>query len=1051
LRRIALRRAELSSVLRVLESFGLVAEEAVPWHIELGGPREGDAFVDDVGLRVGTPVAAPGFRLSAVGPQLIDALIAATEERSELSSLNRLVVGAALGWRDVNLLRSYCAYRQAVGGPRADDRAELLAEALVRFPSAAAAALSLFRARLEGQSTGDNPGAGRPEAEGTPSEDEDSARAEVYKALASVPDRAHDEVLRELVALVDATTRSSWSLDQETIALKLASAPLPFLPLPRPLVETFVWSPTFEGLHLRFGLVARGGVRWSERRSDLRGEVLGLARAQVKKNALIVPTGAKGAFVLHDDPSHPDEPGERARRGRQAYSAFVGALLDVTDNVVNGELVHPKGIVCRDGDDPYLVVAPDKGTADFSDMANEISCQRGFWLGDAFASGGSNGYDHKALGITARGAWWAVRRHFRALGMDVQNDPVRVVGVGDMSGDVFGNAMLQSTAICLVAAFDHRDIFVDPVPSPEISFAERQRLSYLGRSSWNDYDLRRASPGAAVYSRRAKQIEISDEVGRALGLSAGPLSPPELLRAVLLAPVDLIFFGGIGTFVKARDETDIEVDDRANDEVRVDASQLRARVVAEGANLALTQRARIAYARRGGRVNTDFVDNSAGVAMSDREVNLKILLDVASVQGRLTKTARDQLLKHVEDAVAEAVLAQVGRGLVALDEAAAASSSDLGAFEALQNDLEQAGSLNPEVESLPGPEELARRKQAGAGLSRPELAVLFAYARSELARSVESSDLVTEPALAPCILRYFPPAVAGPLADLVPGHPLARQLLSCELANEIVDRMGAVWAHELAAYAGRPAAHVAGAYWAARQVLGSETIFEELDRSAWAVSVPAELAVRARCQAALDRAARWYLSRGASLSLGATMAEDAAVASTLRAGEEALSGAEADLVGLGVPPELAAPVGRLTAAAGAAELAAVTRASGQPVARVLEVYRAVDEALYCPLLLDAMAPRSVPDRWERTWLMSLSDDLVRARASAATDALASGGGGSPANDIEHWRQPREAALQRLALLVGQVRAASPAPSLALLSLAVRAAGDVLGDGTGESD
>jgi glutamate dehydrogenase len=1022
LRRTALSRVELSSLLRAVESFGLVAEEAVPWHFVLGGPS-GDVFIDDVGLRVETPVVAPGFELGSGAARLIDALNAVVYGKSELSTLNRLVVGAGLDWHEVNLLHTYCAYRQAVGGPRADERAALIAEALVVFPTTAAAAVRLFRALLE-------PGEGAAV---------EVARSEMQAALAGVPDLQHDEVLRELVASVEATTRTNWPLNRETISLKFASGSMPFLPLPRPLAEVFVWCPTFEGLHLRFGLVARGGIRWSDRRSDLRGEVLGLARAQVKKNALIVPTGAKGGFVLHEQRG---DRTERARRGRAAYCAFIGALLDVTDNIVNGKVVHPEGVVCRDGDDPYLVVAPDKGTGAFSDLANGISAERGFWLGDAFASGGSHGYDHKALGITARGAWLAVRRHFRALGMDPQEDPLRVTGVGDMSGDVFGNGMLQSHSICLVAAFDHRHIFVDPAPDAARSYAERLRLSRLDRSSWQDYDLQAASKGAAVYPRQAKEVQLSPEAAGALGVGPGPISPPQLVRAVLQAPADLLFFGGIGTFVKAFDERDAEVDDRANDDVRVDARQLRARVITEGANLAITQRARASYSRRGGRVNTDFVDNSAGVAMSDREVNLKILLGLATARGRLDASGRDLLLETEEHAVAQAVLAGVERVLVTLDCAATSSAPDLPAYQALLEDLEQAGLLNREVEALPGAEELSRRQQAGAGLSRPELAVLFAYARSELARSIEGSALATGEALVTCVLRYFPPGVREAFPDLVPEHPLYRQLLSCELANEIVDRMGAIWAHELAAEAGRPLYEVAGCYWAARQVLGVESAFEDADNLGWSVTAPCEAALR-RCAAdALDRLARWYLRKDRPLLPAEVADDDRAFAAVLVAARGGPEATDSELVRLGAPADVAGRAEALGFLAWAGELADVVRVSGRGLAEVEDARPVVEEDLSFPLLLEALRRYPVADRWERWQLHALADDLARIRATALAEALRRHPLLTGADAVREWAGERTGALDRVSVLARRAGAAGP-PNLSLLSLAVRAAEEAL--------
>jgi glutamate dehydrogenase len=1025
LRRVALTRVELSSLLRAIESFGLVAEEAVPWHFALGA-RGGDVFIDDVGLRVGTPVVPPGFEVASGSSRLVDAFNAVIDGKSELGALNGLVVGAGLGWREVNLLHAYCAYRQAVGGPRAVERAELMAEALVAFPSTAAAAVRLFRALF-------GPGSGVAA---------EVARSEVLAALATVPDLQHDEVLRELVALVEATTRTNWPLDRETISLKFAGGSVPFLSPPRPLAEVFVWCPAFDGLHLRFGLVARGGIRWSDRRSDLRAEVLGLARAQVKKNALIVPTGAKGAFVLHGELG---DRTERARRGRAAYRAFIGALLDVTDNIVDGKVVHPRGVVCRDGDDAYLVVAPDKGTGAFSDLANGISAERGYWLGDAFASGGSHGYDHKALGITARGAWLAVRRHFRALGMDAQQDPLRVIGVGDMSGDVFGNGVLQSRSICLVAAFDHRHVFVDPAPDSARSFTERQRLSRLERSSWQDYDLKVASTGAAVYPRQAKQVQLSPEAAGALGVGPGPISPPQLVRAVLQAPAELLFFGGVGTFVKAFDESDMEVDDRANDDIRVDARQLRARVITEGANLAITQRARASYSRRGGRVNTDFVDNSAGVAMSDREVNLKILLGLAVARGRLDAPGRDGLLKVEEQAVAQAVLAGVERGLVALDWAAASSAVDLPAYEALLDDLEHAGLLDRDVEALPSEEELSRRKQAGAGLSRPELAVLFAYARSELARSIEGSALATEEALTRCALRYFPPVVRESFSDLVPEHPLCRQLLSCELANEIVDRMGAIWAHELGAEAGRPLSEVAGCYWAARQVLAVETSFEDADNLGWSVTAACEAALR-RCAAeALDRLARWYLGRRGPLRPGEVMDQDLPSAAVLAAAPGWPGPLDSELVRLGAPPDIAGRAQRLALSASVGELAEAARAAGRELGVVMDARSALEEGLLLPRLLGALRLRPAADRWERWQAHSLADDLARSRAAALAEALRGHPrlGGSAA--AQAWLGERTAALHRVSFLARQVEGAgqpSP-PLLSLLSLAVRAVRDAV--------
>jgi glutamate dehydrogenase len=1044
LRRVGLARVELSSFLPVVESFGLAVVEAVPWHFHFGSGRP-DAFVDDIGLRVDTPVMEPGgFDPAQSGPRLVDALEAVLGGGGELGPLNRLVVGAGLDWREVALLGAYCAYRRIIGGQWATEAADGMEDALVAFPSSAAAVVRLFIALL-------GPGSDLPA---------DEARSALLEALTGVPDLEHDRALHELVTLVEATTRSNWALRRDTIALKIASGSVPFLPAPVPLTETFVWCRWFEALHVRFGRVARGGIRWSDRDTDLRSEVLSLARAQVKKNSLIVPTGAKGAFVLRKEALGKHE------LGRSAYSAFIEAMLDVTDNIVDGQVVRPDGVVCRDADDPYLVVAPDKGTAHFSDLANLISVRRGFWLGDAFASGGSSGYDHKSLAITARGAWVAVRRHFRALGMDAQHDQLRVVGVGDMSGDVFGNGMLQSRSICLVAAFDHRHIFVDPAPGPERSYQERLRLSQLETSSWADYDMAAASRGAAVYSRHAKKVELSPQACGALGVvGPGTMSPPELVKAVLEAQVDLIFFGGIGTFVKAPSETDIEVDDRANDDVRVNADQLRARVVAEGANLAMTQAARTSYSRRGGRVDTDFIDNAGGVAMSDREVNLKILLSMALASDRLAPAARDGVLAGSAEEVADDVLAQVEQSVVALDRAAGSSAAELPAIEALMADLARAGLLDVEVEDLPDGEELARRRQAGAGLSRPELAVLLAYARSELARSTEPSPLAGYETTRSCATGYFPLGARQAYADLVPAHPLYRQLVSSELADEVIVRMGAVWAHEVAAETGRQLWEAAAAYWAAREVLSAAPLFEEVDRVAWSVSTEAETAMRDSLSSGLGRLARWYLTRLGPFDPGVVISSDRPFVAGLSAaypfGAGSPSGGPFDdrplaaaLVALGLPEEVAARLAQLVRDAAVGELAEAARASEREVGPVASAYAAVEEGLSLVGLERALSRRDTSDLWERWELDLLADDLARSRVVAVTRSLQSHPDFAGADAARHWLAVRPGPLAHARDLIDHL---GPEPgakgpgakkvgadlSLPLLALTLRALGEAV--------
>src|SRR5262245_59729785 len=559
-------------------------------------------------------------------------------------------------------------------------------------------------------------------------------RAAIRADLDAITSLEHDRILRNALGVIDATVRTSaYVPSRGSIAFKFRSAEVPEMPKPTPLFEVFVYSPDMEAVHLRAGRVARGGIRWSDRRQDYRSEVLGLLKAQIVKNAVIVPTGAKGGFVL----KHTDlEPEALRQEATRQYVTFVRSMLELTDNLVDGEVVHPPHVVVEDEDDPYLVLAADKGTATFSDTANAISTEFGFWLGDAFASGGSTGYDHKKLGITARGAWESVKRHFREIGTDVMNEPITVVGIGDMSGDVFGNGMLYSEQICLVAAFDHRHVFIDPTPHPAVGFGERKRLFELSGSSWDDYERSKISQGGGVWPRTVKSIPISPQARLALGIDAEELAPSQLISAILRAPVDLLYNGGIGTYVKAASESHADADDRVNDELRVDGRDLRCRVVAEGGNLGFTQRGRIEFAQRGGRINTDFIDNSAGVDTSDHEVNLKILLGLATSRGELSTDERNALLARVEDDVVRHVLYDNFLQAQILSQKAAISDQRMEVYEDLMSSLEAEVDLDRTLEALPNGEEMAERRRAGKGMTRPELAVLLAHSKqSQIGRA----------------------------------------------------------------------------------------------------------------------------------------------------------------------------------------------------------------------------------------------------------------------------------------------------------------------------
>jgi glutamate dehydrogenase len=805
----------LSDVMPVLESLGLQVEAEHPHRLP------GDVPLHLHEFRV---TDAHGHDVPVDRPEVTDLLLEALAGRFEVDGLNRLVVSAGVTWREVAIVRAYRRYRRQVGTSYS---AEYANAALADHPVAVRAILEVFRRRFD------------PDLPRDPAA-VDAARQEAHAACDAIARLDHDRIVRGVLELVDATLRTTaytndpdrgWTEDARgrrvpVLAFKLDPSLVPDLPAPAPHREVFVHSPAVEGVHLRGGEVARGGLRFSDRHDDLRTEILGLMKAQVLKNALIVPTGAKGGFVCKRLPR--DRDAARADVQRQ-YVAFISALLDLTDDVEGDEVVPPPRVVRHDGDDPYLVVAADKGTATFSDVANAVAEERGFWLGDAFASGGSSGYDHKKLGITARGAWTVITRHFAELGIDLQTDPVTVAGVGDMSGDVFGNGMLLSRSLRLVAAFDHRDVFLDPDPDPARSYAERERLFDLPGSSWQDYDREVLSPGGMVVSRDAKSVEPTPEVRELLGLDAGPIAPDALMRAVLRCQVDLLWFGGIGTYVKSSHETDADVGDRVNDDVRVDASDVRARVVGEGANLGVTPRGRIQYARRGGRIDQDAVHNAAGVDISDHEVNLKILLGIAEADGRLDRPARNQVLADVSRDVVTHVLRDVDRQAAQLSRLAASSQERLDDLRTLVDALEARGIVDRDVDVLPTHDDFEERASVGAGLTRPELATLMAGAKRVVSETVRASTLPDDPVVAEVVGAYLPARLRDDYGDLVPRHRLHRELVATIVANDLVDRLGPVWPFHLADETGSDLDQVVAATLAAWHVVDATRWWSEMD------------------------------------------------------------------------------------------------------------------------------------------------------------------------------------------------------------------------------
>lgn len=939
---------ELSRLVPVLESTGLRISEDMTFALGPAGTETVDASVLDLTVR------APELRDGDAG-RLSAAVLACWEGSADVDALNELVLSAGLTWDQVAVLRAYTRY---LGQLRPGTTSSATEAALVDNPEVAVA---LWR-RFERRFAGTEPSGAEPvPAEGAAWDEE--GRAQVLSCCDDVARLDQDRLLRDLGALLDATVRTNFFSHGRSGATTLAfdGAHLPG-DSGGTWRELWVTGPAVEGIHLRAGPVARGGLRWSDRTGDLRTEVHQLMRAQVLKNALIVPTGAKGGFVLRNRPSDPASLQESLR---DAYATFVTSMLDVVDDRRDGEVVHPDGVRAADDEDSYLVVAADRGTATFSDLANGIATGRGYWLGDAFASGGSTGYDHKALGVTARGAWAAVAEHFERLGVDVASDSFTAVGVGDMSGDVFGNGMLLSRSIRLVAAFDHRHVFLDPDPDPGLATAERRRLFHLPRSSWDDYDRDALSAGGKVVSRSAKSVALDRRVGQVLGIDEGELSMPALLRAVLGAPVDLLYFAGIGTFVRARSESDASIGDSANEEIRVTADQVRAKVVVEGANLAITPRGRVELAAAGTLLNGDFVDNSAGVDSSDREVNLKILLNVAEVAGRVDDRGREELLGGAAPEVVDAVVGSVAKQVRALTRAERRSAEDLEPFLTLMYSLEAEGRISGEVHALPGGTELRRRQESRRGLLRPELAVLMAATKGSLAEVALDSGLAARPELAVLASQALPASVAGRLDDLLAKHPLQREMVASRLANEVVDRMGMTWVDETARRAVAPAATVLAAYWMARETAGlgrwwnalDDVALEDRDRI-WDPAVEVTDALTAD-----------YLRRGVAAAWGWEEVDRAIAAARV----------------LSHPGPLGGDPSMLRRLAMATGLADVARRADLPPAEVLDAFLEAGERFGLDRISWALLGARVDpaDPWAQRHRDSLLFDVDRMRRAAA--------------------------------------------------------------------
>ena len=810
----------LSERVPVLENFGFASIDErsyrlTPWYG--AGPRT--VAIHDMALRT---IDGAAIDLHVHDKRLEAAYIAVRRDEADDDAFNQLVVKASASWRQVAMLRAYAAYLRQIGTPFG---LGYIAAALARFPAITAELIQLFDARFDP----DRAVSGEDRAQET-----EAISARIETALGDVPSLDDDRIFRRLRELIMATQRTNFYRGEEgstppTIAFKVASREVDAMPEPKPYREIWVYSPRVEGVHLRFGPIARGGLRWSDRGEDFRTEVLGLCKAQQVKNTVIVPEGAKGGFL----PKRLPRDGGRdavVEEGVAAYRLFISSLLEITDNLVDGAIVAPDRVVRHDGDDPYLVVAADKGTATFSDFANEESERKGHWLGDAFASGGSAGYDHKKMGITARGGWECVKRHFREMDVDIQTMPFTAIGVGDMSGDVFGNGMLLSEQTQLLAAFDHRDIFVDPQPDAARSYVERKRLFDGGRTSWKDYDATLISPGGGVFSRSAKSIPVSSEMKSLLGLQSDAVTPNELMRAILQLDADLLWFGGIGTYVRASNETNEDADDRANDVIRVTADDVRVKVIGEGANLGITQRARMEFASRGGRINTDFIDNSAGVNSSDMEVNIKIALGGAVSGGRLNQQERNDVLASMTDDVARSCLSNNYQQSMAISLTERNSAATIGYLGRLVGMLEQSAGLDRSLEALPDDGELATRQTSNQGLTRPEISVLLSWAKIALASDLLSGDIGLDEANRSLLFEYFPPAMRERFESEIATHQLRREIVVNRITNDLVNQGGPTMAVRLADISGRDNEDIAYAFLAANAIYEMPKLWAGVDQ-----------------------------------------------------------------------------------------------------------------------------------------------------------------------------------------------------------------------------
>jgi glutamate dehydrogenase len=1006
----------LSDVVPRFEHMGAKVVDERPYEVKPSGRPP--VFIYDFGLRCDVE------SIERVRTEFEAAFLGVWRGEIEDDGLNELVIAAGLTAREISIVRAVGRYLRQAGNAFSD---AYITRTVVGHPDVAALLVELFGARFD------------PDRRDVV--ESERLTEDIERAIDLVRSLDEDRILRSFLQVVQAMLRTNYFRTNRDgappphLSFKLDPGGLPLLPEPRPQFEIFVYSPRMEGVHLRGGRVARGGLRWSDRREDFRTEVLGLMKAQMVKNALIVPVGSKGGFVVKRPPSGGRE--ELREEGIACYRSFLHGLLDLTDNISDGKVVPPERVVRYDGDDPYLVVAADKGTASFSDIANEVSAEYGYWLGDAFASGGSHGYDHKQMGITARGAWEAVKRHFRSVGVDIQSADFTVAGIGDMSGDVFGNAMLLSEHTKLVAAFNHQHVFLDPDPDPARSFTERRRLFELPRSSWSDYDGSLISDGGGVYERTAKSIPVSPQSRKTLGITEDELSPDELISAILRAPVDLLFNGGIGTYVRAREESHGDAGDKANDAVRVNGDELRCRVVGEGGNLGITQRGRIEVALRGGpdragaMINTDAIDNVAGVNCSDHEVNIKILLDALVRSGTITGDERNRLLTEMTDAVAETVLYGSYTQTQAMSLAVAQAVSMIDVHARLIRRLGQVAGLNREIEFLPSEETIAERKATRRGLLAPELAVVMAYCKIHLYSELLDSDVPEDPYLGHDLERYFPSPLPDRYRAEMHGHRLRREIIATVVANQLVDRAGTTFAFRLAEETGAPYSALARAYAVAREVFEMWSFWAAVEGLDNQIEAGTQLQMLVEGRRLVERAARWLVrANPGSLDIellvhryrtGAQLLSDALPDVLSGADRESFDSRLDELIESEVPEQLAARAARMPTLLYTLDIVDVAEMTGCDQELVTATYFGLGSGLALDWLRDRILELPRDDRWEALARAALRDDLYTLHRSL-TRAVLESAGENGASAIDSWSERNRPALERCMRVLEDIKA-----------------------------